>query len=542
MIDIKLIRRKKAGAGLNNAGNNGASVNLSGIYSALEQKLDRAVFEDMFEKVNIGTEEEPKYAIRAKYGLYTESFLSCLGLNQSEGVAGGGGINETQLAEYLTSNNYAKKTDIPSLSGYATETWVQNRGYLTSSSLSGYATETWVQNRGYATETWVQNQGYLKTHQSLANYVTLNTSQSISGIKTFLRDCWVLWGNENSEITNKIWGNGVWTKDNNPASNYYAVRNSLSFRWYNEYWGIGNIRGSSTGSYGFGIFHEDSTGTYQRPCFRVADEGSYVNEQIVMHAGNIGSYNAGSATKLQKAVNLWGQSFDGTKDITDKLTIFGGRANILIGGTVASWNGTNYPAIVSDNVDKWVMFCNPHIFLNKDGYSLIRMESTSGVGLDIRANSTGMHFGDSNGNFAMSVLKSNGNVGIGTSAPSYKLHVSGVIFATTGIFSNGYVSCLGQNSSSDERLKDVISDLYLDIHTIANAPSVLFKWKKNGKEDVGTIAQYWQPILPFVVNKDPDGFYGLDYGKTALLSAISIARKVESLEERVERLEKNKGG
>ncbi len=49
--------------------------------------------------------------------------------------------------------NKADKSDIPSLSGYATEQWVENKHYLTEhQSLSGYATEQWVQNQGYLTE------------------------------------------------------------------------------------------------------------------------------------------------------------------------------------------------------------------------------------------------------------------------------------------------------------------------------------------------------------------------------------------------------
>lgn len=37
------------------------------------------------------------------------------------------GLNEIELFEYLSRNNYAKKSDIPSLSGYATETYVEDR-------------------------------------------------------------------------------------------------------------------------------------------------------------------------------------------------------------------------------------------------------------------------------------------------------------------------------------------------------------------------------------------------------------------------------
>ena len=48
------------------------------------------------------------------------------------GGTGGEGINEEQLEDYLTTNNYAKKSDIPSLNGYATQTWVSSQGYITS--------------------------------------------------------------------------------------------------------------------------------------------------------------------------------------------------------------------------------------------------------------------------------------------------------------------------------------------------------------------------------------------------------------------------
>jgi uncharacterized protein YukE len=37
--------------------------------------------------------------------------------------------------------------------GTATESWVQQQGYITTSDLSGYATETWVQNQDYASDT-----------------------------------------------------------------------------------------------------------------------------------------------------------------------------------------------------------------------------------------------------------------------------------------------------------------------------------------------------------------------------------------------------
>lgn len=61
------------------------------------------------------------------------------------------GLDETALGKYLTDNNYAQKSDIPSLSGYATQSWVLGKNYITSDALSGYATQSWVNSQGYAT-------------------------------------------------------------------------------------------------------------------------------------------------------------------------------------------------------------------------------------------------------------------------------------------------------------------------------------------------------------------------------------------------------
>lgn len=66
------------------------------------------------------------------------------------------GLDETALGKYLTDNNYAKKSDIPSLSGYATESWVLGKNYITSDALGGYATQSWVKNQGYATSSALQ--------------------------------------------------------------------------------------------------------------------------------------------------------------------------------------------------------------------------------------------------------------------------------------------------------------------------------------------------------------------------------------------------
>ena len=54
-------------------------------------------------------------------------------------IGGSSGLDTEELAEYLTTNKYA------------TQGWVEGKGYITSSALNGYATQSWVTNQKYIT-------------------------------------------------------------------------------------------------------------------------------------------------------------------------------------------------------------------------------------------------------------------------------------------------------------------------------------------------------------------------------------------------------
>lgn len=95
---------------------------------------------------------------------------------------------------------------------------------------------------------------------------------------------------------------------------------------------------------------------------------------------------------------------------------------------------------------------------------------------------------------------------------------------------------------SDERLKDVLYPVCIRIDDIANAPIVAFRWKDgDGEVHIGSIAQYWQKIVPELTPTDNDGRLSMDYATIALMSAVSLARKVEELEKKIEELEKKHG-
>lgn len=140
--------------------------------------------------------------------------------------------------------------------------------------------------------------------------------------------------------------------------------------------------------------------------------------------------------------------------------------------------------------------------------------------------------------FAMELLNSGTQLVFGFGGGGrYSMTNGGVFWAGGGVWSDGYVSARGQNTSSDERLKNLLKPITLSTRDIAAAPSVLFAWKKDGKVDVGSIAQYWERLLPQLAPTDFNGYKTLQYGKAALLASISNAREILSLEKRVERLE-----
>jgi hypothetical protein len=85
----------------------------------------------------------------------------------------------------------------------------------------------------------------------------------------------------------------------------------------------------------------------------------------------------------------------------------------------------------------------------------------------------------------------------------------------------------------------VVGEIELTIDQIANARAVKFYWKDKRDTDlhVGSIAQDWQKILPQAVF-EKDGELSMDYSVIALMCGITIARKVEDHEERLNRLER----
>lgn len=122
---------------------------------------------EWYENIGVKFIKDADGAIKMDGDFYTTGENSAGGVGENVGTSGGGGLDESQLEDYLTEN------------GYATQSWVTSQGYASSSSVDakqdkitdlatiragaalgatalqgvpdGYVTETELDQKGYAT-------------------------------------------------------------------------------------------------------------------------------------------------------------------------------------------------------------------------------------------------------------------------------------------------------------------------------------------------------------------------------------------------------
>lgn len=105
------------------------------------------------------------------------------------------------------------------------------------------------------------------------------------------------------------------------------------------------------------------------------------------------------------------------------------------------------------------------------------------------------------------VILPNKMVGIGRTDPWYTLDVGGTIRASTGIWSNGYVSAKGQDTTSDARYKRDVAALPAQaaLSVLMRLRPSTWAWKDDGRRGAGFVAQEVLGVLPEAVREVGDG-------------------------------------
>lgn len=164
------------------------------------------------------------------------------------------------------------------------------------------------------------------------------------------------------------------------------------------------------------INHDSTTDVTRKLYFRTNGLVNGVDTWGKWHEIAFVDGNIASATKLQTARTIWGQSFDGTANVSGNMT---GVGNITMSGNIYMGNNRNIYAKNPDGSDMAIFYTNTNSELVIGSGNAQKGTNTylSGYSITFRTST--------NLNERMKIM-SNGDVGIGTSTPQAKLDIKGL--------------------------------------------------------------------------------------------------------------------
>lgn len=186
---------------------------------------------------------------------------------------------------------------------------------------------------------------------------------------------------------------------------------SSNYNYYDVYyksgaWNSGSYGIISKGSNGTLVFEHKGTNLTSLP------------DKVIPVSNNI----ATSATKLQTPRTIWGQSFDGTGNVNGTLQI----------ERTSNFGSYNEGIRIVGASNEWSV-----IMLGcKAGSYSGTINSQWGL---MKTNSDTFRIGRGSSSSSFLEIITNGNVGIGTTSPAYKLHVAGDIYSSDRVIANNSV-------------------------------------------------------------------------------------------------------
>lgn len=299
------------------------------------------------------------------------------------------------------------------------------------------------------------------------------------------------------------------------------------------------------------------------------------------------AHSADSAVKLQNVRRLWGNNFDGTGDVTGQIVAYNG-IYLPYGGKISDEYGnilrTNYDgatgyndyfeitAIGSNKIEKSLIGGNSGL-LTWSGNRFIF--NSYGVGWYVE---DGEWMRTYNNLFVPLKIQCNGNIECGSNITCRTLQANALDIAygtnykfvrmswngTSGdvasffvpgstsqwftmelrsngvLYTNGNILATGGGTfyGSDIRYKSIIQQIKLSLLDIAEAPSFVYHWNKEGMKcdrlNLGGSAQYTQTILPWAV-EEKDNFLSMDYATVAYTFSVHTARHLLDYETKTDK-------
>ena len=179
-------------------------------------------------------------------GFYSDGWVSALGVKTGGSGGGSGVVNTVYSFANLTDGTTFSDSDLDNTFNAYTIKKIYDmagQGGLDATAMWNElkkADSSKIIDASHIPTSVLDGRWVKKTGDTMTGTLT---SASSSGSIVFK-------GLENCDITNIYKDNGVIRND---GGEFTSIRNGLRFNWYDTYWYIGNIRGSSTDSAGFGV-------------------------------------------------------------------------------------------------------------------------------------------------------------------------------------------------------------------------------------------------------------------------------------------------
>ena len=179
-------------------------------------------------------------------GFYSDGWVSALGVKTGGSGGGSGVVNTVYSFANLTDGTTFSDSDLDNTFNAYTIKKIYDmagQGGLDADAMWAElkkADSSKIIDASHIPTSVLDGRWVKKTGDTMTGTLT---SASSSGSIVFK-------GVENCDITNIYKDNGVIKNDD---GNLTSIRNGLRFNWYDTYWYIGNLRGSSTESAGFGV-------------------------------------------------------------------------------------------------------------------------------------------------------------------------------------------------------------------------------------------------------------------------------------------------